>query len=275
MNLNLKRLQKLNSLLHNPKQDELFQTEMLIEAILGNENPTHSIYRSNDVQQEEGVNSEDLLATTSEVLQRSSRLLESGSIDVALYSKIDRYAVDEMKAEIVRLSHRNSDDGDALPSLEYKSVIFTQPLTFSNINFQRLSFNDCTFGSALHFTGTTSENTIEFTNCSFGQEHELLVRMTSFPKPEQPSSWRPSMSFKNCSVPYLHVIKAELFLFFTDSKIGATSLELSPGSTVQYVDCQVSDGIIHAIDEQRISNGYSGHQLVPKDWYKPRGWTIT
>ena len=263
MKTNLERLHELNVFLESSQHDELLQTEKLLEAILRNENRTYSI-----------ASSANLLAVSCEVLQHSSRLLKNGSIGESLHAIIEQYVVDSMRTELLRFPHRGSDGSTAFPSLDFKGLVFTQPLTFPSIHFQHLCFNDCAFRSALHLTGTTSENTIEFSNCSFAQEHEFLVRMTSFPKPEPPSSWRPSMSFKNCSIQYLHVFRAELFLFFTDSTIGGMSLELSPGSTVQYVNCQVTDGIVHAIDEQRTSNGYSGHQLVPKDWYKNRGWTL-
>ena len=154
------------------------------------------------------------------------------------------------------------------PVLEVVGVDFTRPLIFGALNFERLSFRDCSFLASVHFTGTRSVNTIKFSQCLISGS-ELLIRLTSFPKPDPPSDWRPSFSFEGCSIDYVYALGAEVFLHFKESKIRAMNLELPLSATVQFNDCQLHDVMATSVNED-----FHGNDIVPREWYLDRGWTL-
>lgn len=203
------------------------------------------------------------------LLAASSGLLRDGLIDVDLHASIEKRSISAIKRRITTVGGRDGAGSNNLPSIEFKEVNFAGPLVFSSLSFEKLKFTDCTFDSAVHFSAIESSSCIEFSRCTFATGHELLLRFLNFPKPEDASEWRPSLFFEDCLIKNMWVFKSQVFLFFVDSVIESSTLELTSGSVTQYVNCQLIDAIIHD-----TANEADRNPLVPRGWFRNVGWMV-
>lgn len=203
------------------------------------------------------------------LLAASSGLLRDRSISFDQHVFIEKRSISAIKRRITKVGGRDGTGSNHPPRIEFKDINFVDPLVFSSLSFEKLKFTDCTFGSAVHFSAIESSTCIEFSRCTFATEHELLLSFLNFPKPDDASEWRPSLFFENCLIKNMWVFKSQVFLFFVDSVIETSTLELSSGSVTQYVNCQLVDAIAHnAVNEADRS------PLVPRGWFRNEGWMV-
>lgn len=203
------------------------------------------------------------------LLSSSSHLLSNSLIDPAMHEFVEKHALNSI-IENIRMADNSALVGSSgISKLEFKEIIFTSPLVLSNIHFDDVSFTRCTFKSDLLLSSVTSSKCIKFDQCTFSHGHQVILRFLCFPKPVNASEWRPSFTFKECSIADMWVFKSQVFLFFSDSIIRSSSLELSAESVVHYVNCRLSDAIVHD-----VTSGSGGFSLVPRGWFRDAGWTL-
>ncbi|BAU96161.1 hypothetical protein N24_1899 [Corynebacterium suranareeae] len=252
---------KLKNLLQEPTKNQL---QAVVQILRGESNDFFF-----NVENPSGFSfplSQRIIYLAIEILQSSSRLLKREEIDVNLHEELEEIAVSLI---IYQLSKNHNESSSRSFSLEFTGISFTKPLILTSVHLEKLRFTDCIFASAFHLTAVSCATTIEMTNTQFIAQGSLLIRMISFPKPDPASDWAPSFIFRNCLIQIIEVFRAEVFLFFTESTIKGSALELPAGAVAQYVNCQVNDGIIYGVDQDTL-----GDSLVPRWWYKDLGWSI-
>lgn len=214
--------------------------------------------------------SQQVIDLSIETLQSSSKLLKGEEIDVNFHAELEGIAVSLILIQLSQAHCANNNKTSTPPlTLDFTDVFFTKPLVLSNVHLKKLRFTGCIFANAFHLTAVSCATPIEIIDTRFTSQGSLLIRMISFPKPDPPSEWAPSFIFRNCLIQSIEVFRAEVFLFFTESTIRNSSLQLPTGAVAQYVNCQVNDGIIYG-----VAPNTDGNSLVPRWWYREVGWSI-
>ncbi|MEZ2122636.1 hypothetical protein [Corynebacterium sp. CCM 9203] len=264
------KLLTLKNLVRNPTKTRLEIAERILESevISPSGEDKNGLHARHEVDCPEP--SQQLLNLSLDLLQSSSALLREEAIGIELHGKIEETVLASLDFQLYAIRSTSEKGEFEPPDIDIKGAFFSKPLILSNVLLKRLRFTDCTFDNAVHLTAVSCGSPIQFSSSAFTSKGQLLIRMMHSPKPDPPRDWQPSFIFKDCSINRIEAFRANVFLFFTRCSIESSSLQLPAGSVTQYVDCRISDGIVHSVSAES-----DGHDLVPQWWHKDIGWGLS
>lgn len=264
-----KNITTLENLVRNPTKARLEVAERILEREVSSQDGAYENHPYAHREADRPEPSAQILDLSLDLLQSSSRLLKREELGIELHGKIEETAMNFIAFHLSDICGNPEQGKSTAPDIDFKETFFSRPIILSNMALNRLRFVDCTFNNAVQFTAVSCRSPIEFSNSTFAGRGTLLIRMMNFPKPDPPSDWQPSFIFKDCSIGRIEAFRAEVFLFFIRSAINSSSLQLPEGSVTQYVDCHISDCIVHSTNAE-----IDGNDLVPQWWHKDIGWKI-